>query len=67
MAMFRVSLATFRPILQQFRLLQVAKNLLQKVESGSIFATKSCCAFYRPKGTRFAASVVTPVYDVTPA
>ena len=40
-------------------------TLLEKVESGSTFLNKmfgTCCAFYRPKATVFAASDVTTVY-----
>ena len=54
----------FTTHMQQIRLLQVAKRLLQKVESSSTFYNKTytCCAFYRPDC--FAASDVTLVYGV---
>ena len=54
--MLRV-LATFKPVLQQIRLFQAAKNLLQKVESSSTFWNKiwACCAFYLPKANLFCS------------
>ena len=45
-------------------------TFLEKVESGSTFLNKmfgTCCAFYCPKATVFAASDVTTVYGVTPS
>ena len=45
-------------------------TLLVKVESGSTFLNKmfgTCCAFYCPKATVFAASDVTTAYGVTPS
>ena len=39
--MLRILPATFKPVWRQFRLLQVAKSLLQKVENSSVFTTES--------------------------
>ena len=64
-----LSLPTKRQSFRSRHRLQVAKRLLQKVESSSTFCNKICtsCTFYRTKETCFAASDVTPVYGVIPA
>ena len=59
--MLRVLPPTCKPVLQQIRL-QVAKTLLQKVESSFTFCNKicTCCAFYSPKAN------LSSLYGVTP-
>ena len=49
-----VLLPTFKPVLQQIRLLQVAK-----IESSSTFCNKlcKCCAFYPPKANLFCSNL----------
>ena len=68
--MLRV-LATFKPVLQQIGLLQVAKICCRKWRVYVVlhFGTKSehVARFACPRQTYFAAGNVTPVYGVTPA
>ena len=58
-----------KAVLWEQVLIAGCEKLLQKVESSSTFCNKirTSCAFYRTKETCFAASDVTPVYDVIPA
>ena len=63
-----VLLPTFKPVLQQIRLLQVAKICCRKQRVVLLSATNSVnvARFTRPRQTCFAATCVTPVYGVTP-
>ena len=65
--MLRVLLPTFKPILKQIRMLQVAKICCRKYRIVLLFATKlvHVARFTGPGQTCLAASDVTPVYGVT--
>ena len=64
--MLRVLLASFKPVLQQIRLLQIAKSCCGWYRVVLPLATKSVRfgRFPGPRQTCFAASDVTPVYGV---
>ena len=68
--MLRVLPPTFKPVLQQIRLLQVAKRWCKKERVVLLFAKKKFAHVARFTGLRqtcFTASDVVPVYGVTPA
>ena len=67
--MLGVLLGTFKPVLQQIRVLKVAKIFCRKWRKVLLFATKSVhvARFTGPSRTCFAASDVTPLNGVTPA
>ena len=64
--MLHILLPLFKPVLQQIRFLQVAKNCCRKYGVVLLFATKLVLVarFTSPLQTCFAASDVTPVYGV---
>ena len=68
-AMLLVLPSTFKPILQQIRLLQVAKSYCRKWTVVPLFATNSVHVAHStcPRQTCFAASHLILVYSVTPA
>ena len=67
--MLRFLPPTLKPVLQQIRLLQVAKTCCRKKRVVLLFAANSAhvARFTCPRQTCFAASNVTPLYGVTPA
>lgn len=66
--MLRILLPTSQTCLAKNQVVASCEKFLQKVESSSIFSTKSehVAHFTGPRQTRFAASNVTPVYGATP-
>ena len=67
--MLRVLPPSSQTVLQQIRLLQVAKSCCREQKVVLLFVTKSgnVARFIDPRQSFLAASDLTPVYGVTPA